>query len=86
MTPPRRYTDGTEALPPQTHQITQCMPRASTSLRQDMTLSAGCEHAVESNADLGAAPLDVACKCGSAFCFQCKEEAHRPVGAFAVLS
>ena len=24
-------------------------------------------------------PLDVACKCGRAFCFQCKEEAHRPV-------
>ena len=40
---------------------------------------AGCENAVESSADLGAAPLDVACKCGGTFCFQCKEEAHRPV-------
>lgn len=23
--------------------------------------------------------MDVACKCGAAFCFQCTEEAHRPV-------
>lgn len=39
----------------------------------------GCEHAVEALVDLGAEPLDVACACGAAFCFQCKEEAHRPV-------
>ena len=24
-------------------------------------------------------PLDISCKCGAAFCFQCNEEAHRPV-------
>ena len=29
--------------------------------------------------DLGSEPLDIACACGAAFCFQCKEEAHRPV-------
>ncbi len=39
----------------------------------------GCEHAVEVLVDLGAEPLDVSCACGAAFCFQCKEEAHRPV-------
>ncbi|KAK9832545.1 hypothetical protein WJX81_007928 [Elliptochloris bilobata] len=39
----------------------------------------GCEHAVEALVDLGAEPLDIACVCGAAFCFQCKEEAHRPV-------
>lgn len=38
-----------------------------------------CEHAVESLMDAGPGPLDVACKCGHAFCFSCKEEAHRPV-------
>ena len=47
---------------------------------------AGCENAVESSADLGAAPLDVACKCGGTFCFQCKEEAHRPVCAQLLIS
>lgn len=41
----------------------------------------GCEHAVESLTDTGPAPLDVVCRCGSAFCFNCKEEAHRPVRA-----
>lgn len=40
-----------------------------------------CEHAVECVKDLGPdEPLDVLCKCGSSFCFTCKEEAHRPVG------
>lgn len=39
-----------------------------------------CEHAVECIKDLGPnEPLDVTCKCGSTFCFACKEEAHRPV-------
>lgn len=39
-----------------------------------------CEHAVECVKDIGAdEPLDVTCKCGSSFCFTCKEEAHRPV-------
>ena len=28
---------------------------------------------------MGNEPLDIACKCGAAFCFQCTEEAHRPV-------
>ena len=36
------------------------------------SVNAGCENAVEVKAD-------VACKCGAAFCFQCTEEAHRPV-------
>jgi ariadne-1 len=41
--------------------------------------SPGCEHAVEVRAEIGVDPLDISCKCGAAFCFQCKEEAHRPV-------
>ena len=40
---------------------------------------AGCEHAVECVKDIGSEPLDVQCRCGSAFCFTCHEEAHRPV-------
>lgn len=44
----------------------------------------GCEHAVESLTDTGPAPLDVVCRCGSAFCFNCKEEAHRPVACNTV--
>lgn len=41
-----------------------------------------CQHAVECVKDISAdEPLDVLCKCGSSFCFTCKEEAHRPVGA-----
>ncbi|BDA49808.1 probable E3 ubiquitin-protein ligase ARI7 [Coccomyxa sp. Obi] len=39
----------------------------------------GCEHAVESRAEVGTDPMDIVCKCGATFCFQCKEEAHRPV-------
>lgn len=39
----------------------------------------GCEHAVECTRELGPEPLDVACACGAAFCFTCKQEAHRPV-------
>ena len=38
-----------------------------------------CEFAVEALVDLHAEPMDVACTCGSTFCFTCKEEAHRPV-------
>ncbi|GAB4818029.1 hypothetical protein N2152v2_005075 [Parachlorella kessleri] len=38
----------------------------------------GCEHAVEALADVRGQPLDVFCKCGGTFCFNCKEEAHRP--------
>ena len=41
--------------------------------------SPGCEHAVEARAEVGADPMDVTCRCGATFCFQCKEEAHRPV-------
>ena len=41
----------------------------------------GCEHAVEAAGAAGAGgeALDVACACGAAFCFTCREEAHRPV-------
>ncbi|EIE18671.1 IBR-domain-containing protein [Coccomyxa subellipsoidea C-169] len=41
--------------------------------------SPGCEHAVESRVEVGTEPMDIACSCGATFCFQCKEEAHRPV-------
>ncbi|KAK9833366.1 hypothetical protein WJX84_001950 [Apatococcus fuscideae] len=39
----------------------------------------GCENAVESLLDTSNEAMDVTCKCGSSFCFNCKEEAHRPV-------
>ena len=39
----------------------------------------GCEHAVECSGDVTGEALDIMCKCGCAFCFNCKEEAHRPV-------
>jgi hypothetical protein len=41
----------------------------------------GCDAAVEATVDRGAdEPLDIACShCGSSFCFNCKEDAHRPV-------
>lgn len=39
----------------------------------------GCEAVVECTRELGPEPLDVSCSCGAAFCFTCKEEAHRPV-------
>lgn len=48
--------------------------------------SPDCEHAVEARADVGGDPLDVTCKCGAAFCFQCKHEAHRPVRAPSLAS
>ncbi|KAK9905069.1 hypothetical protein WJX75_009180 [Coccomyxa subellipsoidea] len=41
--------------------------------------SPGCEHAVEARVEVGSEPMDIACSCGATFCFQCKEEAHRPV-------
>ncbi|KAH7404412.1 hypothetical protein KP509_15G024600 [Ceratopteris richardii] len=36
-----------------------------------------CEFAVEFT--LGGGPFDVVCKCGYSFCWNCREEAHRPV-------
>ena len=48
----------------------------------------GCDNAVECLVDRAAdEPLDIICSCSSAFCFGCKEEAHRPVrrGGVAVL-
>ena len=43
--------------------------------------SPGCEHAVEARTEVGSDPMDITCRCGATFCFQCKEEAHRPVRA-----
>lgn len=42
----------------------------------------GCDAAVECVVDrVAGEPLDVVCtSCATAFCFNCKEEAHRPVG------
>ena len=61
----------------------ECKRLCGVCLRQNRQMawcpSPGCEHAVEALADVGADPLDVACRCGATFCFQCKEEAHRPV-------
>mmetsp|Transcript_12046 Transcript_12046/g.25888 ORF Transcript_12046/g.25888 Transcript_12046/m.25888 type:complete len:532 (+) Transcript_12046:91-1686(+) len=40
----------------------------------------GCENAIECVVDRAPdEPLDVICTCANAFCFNCKEEAHRPV-------
>ena len=55
-----------------------CTKAAGSSLCNHALL-AGCEHAVECVKDIGSEPLDVQCRCGSAFCFTCHEEAHRPV-------
>eukprot|EP00798_Chlamydomonas_sp_ICE-L_P010388 gene10388-8330_t len=45
----------------------------------------GCENAVECRIDRAADdPLDVICTCSAAFCFNCKEEAHRPVSCDTV--
>lgn len=38
-----------------------------------------CQHAVVSLSERLGVAQDVFCRCGSAFCFNCKEEAHRPV-------
>lgn len=41
---------------------------------------AGCDNAIECVVDRAPdEPLDVICSCGATFCFNCKEEAHRPV-------
>jgi len=55
------------------------LPASTGRQRARRCPAPGCEHAVEALVDLGAEPLDVSCACGAAFCFQCKEEAHRPV-------
>lgn len=40
----------------------------------------GCENAIYCRVDRGSEDaLDVICNCGASFCFNCKEEAHRPV-------
>lgn len=39
----------------------------------------GCTNAVEALVEAPREPLDIHCSCGNAFCFTCKEEAHRPV-------
>ncbi|GAX74338.1 hypothetical protein CEUSTIGMA_g1787.t1 [Chlamydomonas eustigma] len=45
----------------------------------------GCESTVECLVDRAAdEPLDVLCNCSTAFCFSCKEEAHRPVSCEVV--
>ncbi len=51
-----------------------------TSLR----LPADCQHAVLSLSDQLNVAQDIFCACGSAFCFNCKEEAHRPVNCETV--
>lgn len=38
-----------------------------------------CQNAVLSLSDRLGAAQDIFCRCGAAFCFNCKEEAHRPV-------
>lgn len=41
--------------------------------------AADCQNAVLSLSDRLGVAQDIFCRCGSAFCFNCKEEAHRPV-------
>ena len=38
-----------------------------------------CKHAILFHKELDGKPKDVHCKCGTAFCSNCKEEAHQPV-------
>jgi ariadne-1 len=46
---------------------------------------ANCEAAVQCLVERGPdEPLDVLCACTTTFCFNCKEEAHRPVGCDTV--
>lgn len=40
---------------------------------------ADCQNAVMSMQDQLGVAQDIFCRCGNAFCFNCKEEAHRPV-------
>jgi hypothetical protein len=40
---------------------------------------ADCQHAVLSLSDRLGVAQDIFCRCGCAFCFNCREEAHRPV-------
>ena len=39
----------------------------------------GCSCAAETLIEAPREPFDIICHCGNAFCFTCKEEAHRPV-------
>lgn len=56
-----------------------CKPRCA------VLCCAGCENAVEAQLECRGQPLDVFCKCGGTFCFNCKEEAHRPVRCWIAL-
>ena len=40
---------------------------------------ADCQNAALSLSDRLGVAQDIFCRCGAAFCFNCKEEAHRPV-------
>mmetsp|Transcript_658 Transcript_658/g.1197 ORF Transcript_658/g.1197 Transcript_658/m.1197 type:complete len:621 (-) Transcript_658:332-2194(-) len=48
--------------------------------------SPGCTYAVECGAaeHVSCTPLDIACKCSSTFCWNCNQEAHRPVDCATV--
>lgn len=47
--------------------------------------SPGCEHSVQCAGDYAEGePVDVTCRCSAQFCFNCKEEAHRPVRGLVV--
>lgn len=44
----------------------------------------GCTNAAEALVERTGQPLDVDCTCGNSFCFNCSEEAHRPVDCTTV--
>jgi ariadne-1 len=57
--------------------ITSCAPPPIAAAAD---VGANCENAVECCVDRAPdEPMDVMCACGATFCFNCKEEAHRPV-------
>lgn len=56
------------------------MPKILTRACVLISLLQGCENAVECVVDRAQdEALDIICSCSNTFCFNCKEESHRPV-------
>lgn len=89
-THPRHTPTHPQPSPPHQHQQHHSMhtqPMAHVAGWVRRCVGKGCEAAVECCVDrMADEPLDVICTCGASFCFNCKEEAHRPVsGAYPVV-
>jgi hypothetical protein len=67
-------------LPLLPHPHCPCRSFVEDNPRMSWCTGGGCESAAESIVERGSdEALDVSCTCGTAFCFNCHEEAHRPV-------